>query len=238
MPDDVCKSMCDATRRKRSTVGKGSDADKRIGQAIASLEDPRQRRFVERFVETGNATQSAVVAGYPARSARTVASRLLRKAHIKDAVSRRNAEIMDALDFNPTRVIREIAQVARVNLADFTTIDEVDGTLAFDFRTTTRMQLAALSSIEREESDSGSGSRRRNKVKTHDKLRALDMLARILRMYPADRTELTGADGGPIATTHRIDIENLNVEQREQLRAVLLALKARQIEAERSSERG
>jgi hypothetical protein len=35
-----------------------------------------------------------------------------------------------------------------------------------------------------------------------------------------------------------IDIESLEHEQREQLRAVLLALKAKQIEAEKSSQAG
>jgi hypothetical protein len=76
------------------------------------------------------------------------------------------------------------------------------------------------------------------KFKTHDKLKALDMLAKMARLYPADRSEITGVDGGPIqtanlnATVHKIDIEALEPEQREQLRGVLLALKAKQIEAE------
>ena len=58
------------------------------------------------------------------------------------------------------------------------------------------------------------------------------MLAKMARLYPAERTELTGADGGPIqsanlhATVHKIDIESLDPEQRQQLRTVLLALKA------------
>ena len=51
------------------------------------------------------------------------------------------------------------------------------------------------------------------------------------RMYPAERTTGCG-DGGPIAaanlnaTAHKIDIAALEPEQRDQLRQVLLALKA------------
>jgi hypothetical protein len=77
------------------------------------------------------------------------------------------------------------------------------------------------------------------KIRTHDKLKALDMLAKMARLYPAERTELTGADGGPIATAnlhvHKIDIASLEPEQREQLRSVLLALKA-QHEASESED--
>ena len=75
------------------------------------------------------------------------------------------------------------------------------------------------------------------KYKLHDKLKALDMLAKMARLYPAERTELTGADGGPIQSAsvnvnHTMDIASLEPEQRDQLRQVLLALKAKQVEAE------
>ena len=94
----------------------------------------------------------------------------------------------------------------------------------------TRRHLAAVASVENTEKGV--------KYKTHDKLKALDMLARMGQLYPAERLEHTGVNGGPIAHMHTIDIESLEHEQREQLRAVLLALKAKQIEVERSSEAG
>src|SRR5580704_6826874 len=61
--------------------------------------DPRERRFVELFVETSNATRSALAAGYGRnyQNAGVYANRLLKKARIKDAVDRRNAELMARL---------------------------------------------------------------------------------------------------------------------------------------------
>jgi hypothetical protein len=61
----------------------------------------------------------------------------------------------------------------------------------------------------------------------------------MVRLYPAERTELTGADGGPIASAsvnvnHTMDIASLEPEQRDQLRSVLLALKAKREEADGS----
>jgi hypothetical protein len=75
------------------------------------------------------------------------------------------------------------------------------------------------------------------KIRMHDKLKALDMLAKMARMYPAERLETTGADGGPVqhahlhATVHKIDIGSLEPEQRDQLKQVLLALKVQASES-------
>jgi phage terminase small subunit len=229
MPEEAWKAMRDATRQARSTVGKCSGAGQRSGQMPALLEDPRERRFIERYVETNNGTQSAIVAGYSVKSARTIASQLLKRRNIKEAIERRNAELMDELNFTPDRIIRELAKIAGVNSADFIRIDQA-GQPHVDFSGVTRRHLAAVASVENTEKGV--------KYKTHDKLKALDMLARMGQLYPAERLEHTGVDGGPIAHMHTIDIESLEHEQREQLRAVLLALKAKQIEPERSPEAG
>ena len=198
--------------------------------------DPRERRFVELFVETSNATRSALAAGYGRnyQNAGVYANRLLKKARIRDSVDRRNAEIMAELDFTPSRIIAEIAKVAGVNTADFVSIDD-DGKPHLDLTGVKRAQMAAVASVDSETTEFGVKAR----VKMHDKLKALDMLAKMARLYPAERTELTGADGGPIqsanlnATVHTMDIASLEPEQRDQLRSVLLAIKAQH---ERDSE--
>jgi phage terminase small subunit len=216
MPEDRGKPTRGATRRGRSTVGGRSGADQRFGQMPALLEDPRQERFVTFYAENPNGTQAAVAAGYSPKSAH--------------AIARRNAELMADLDFTPQRIVREIAKVAGVNMADFISIDH-EGNPHIDLSGVKRRQLAAVGAVEGPIIEEGRVVKAA-KIRAHDKLKALDMLAKFARMYPADRAEITGADGGPIAHTHTIDIERLDVEQREHLRSVLLALKARQIEAE------
>jgi phage terminase small subunit len=202
--------------------------------------DPREQKFVELYVETSNATRSALPAGYGRnyQNAGVYATTLLKKPRIKNAVDKRNAEIMARFDFTPERIIREIAKIAEVNSADFITmVESADGTETpvIDFSRADRAHLAAVSSVE--------NGVKGTKYKTHDKLKALDMLARMSKLYPADRQELTGADGGPIQTAnlvvHKVNLEDLEPEQRDQLRQVLLALKAKheaQHEGESSSE--
>ena len=99
-----------------------------------------------------------------------------------------------------------------------------------------RRQLAAVGAVEGPIVEEGR-LMKAPKIRMHDKLKALDMLAKMASMYPAERHEHTGADGGPIvhmhAHAHKIDIASLEPEQRDQLKQVLLAIKAKH---ERDSE--
>jgi phage terminase small subunit len=221
-------------RRGRSTRGLHSDASQRIRQDLVTLEDPREERFVILYVENPNGTQAAIAAGYSPKSAHTIAHRLLKRSKIKDAIARRNAELMVELDFTPERIVREIAKVAAVNMADFVSIDN-EGNPHIDLGGVKRRQLAAVGAVEGPIVEEGRLVKA-PKIRMHDKLKALDMLAKMARLYPAERTELTGADGGPIQTAnlnvHKVDLAGLEPEQRDQLRQVLLALKAQQVEAE------
>jgi phage terminase small subunit len=175
-------AMCDTRRPRRSTHGLRPDCGGRIGKATAALADPREQRFVEQYVASANGKQSAIVAGYPVRSAHTLASRLLKKVYIREAIERRNAELMAELNFTPDRILKELSKIAAADV----------------------------------------------ELKGNDKVKALTELARLARMYPGDRVELTGHVEHQHA--HRVDLESLDHEQREQLRQTLTALKARQIE--------
>jgi phage terminase small subunit len=70
-------------------------------------------------------------------------------------------------------------------------------------------------------------------IKADHKLKSLIELAKIAKLYPAMQTELSGPNGGPLQTAsvnvnHTMDIASLEPEQRDQLRQVLLALKAKE----------
>jgi hypothetical protein len=71
-------------------------------------------------------------------------------------------------------------------------------------------------------------------LKGADKVKALELLAKLNRMFPGDRVEITGPGGGPVehAVAHRIDIASLEPQQRQQLKQALVALKAKQIDQE------
>jgi Terminase small subunit len=115
MPEDTLRAMRDATKRRRSTGSMRSNGRERIGKAIAVL-SLRERRFVLEYAKSSNGKQSAIVAGYPVRSAHTLASRLLKKVYIREAIERRNAEIMSELNFTPDRILQELGRVAAADV--------------------------------------------------------------------------------------------------------------------------
>ncbi|GEP60550.1 terminase small subunit [Reyranella soli] len=155
--------------------------------------DPRERRFVELYCETGKKAQAALVAGYGGNlnSASVQADRLCKRKRVIDAIDERMAQLIALYDMGPDRIKREVAAVASV----------------------------PLSQIE---------------LKGSDKIKALELMAKLSRMMPGDKVEVSGPGGGPIEVNanHRMDIAALGDDERAALKQVLLALKAKQIEHE------
>ena len=126
------------------------------------------------------------------------------------------------------RIIRELALIGFGNIDDFVAAQD-DGSLVVDFGTATREQMASLKSIEIDERmvDGTAAGVRKVKISMSDKRQALMDLAKIARLLPADRHEHSGPGGGPIAfdvkPEHKINIEAMTPEEREQLRTLLLA---------------
>jgi hypothetical protein len=141
----------------------------------------------------------------------------------------RLASTFDRYSITSDRIIRELALIGFANIGDFVVV-QADGSLVVDFGTATREQMASLKSIEIDERmvDGAATGVRKIKISMSDKRQALMDLAKIARMLPADRHEHSGPGGGPIAfdanvkEEHKINIEAMAPEEREQLRETLL----------------
>ena len=84
--------------------------------------------------------------------------------------------------------------------------------------------MAPLKSIEMDERtiDGASAGVRKVKISLSEKRQALMDLAKITRLLPADRLEHSGSIEHTVRPEHKIDIEAMAPEEREQLRAILL----------------
>jgi phage terminase small subunit len=194
--------------------------------------DPRHERFIALYIQNPNATRAYIAAGFTTnvKSAGVQGHRLLKMPRIRAEIAKRQAEFLQRYEVTQERIIAEFAKLAFSNIADFTQV-QADGSLKIDFSAAKREQLAALASIDEVLDSEG---RRGNRFRVHDKRGALIELARLARMYPGDRVEISGA----VEHQHRIDIESLGSEEREKLRQVLLSLKSKQIELEKAHEAG
>jgi phage terminase small subunit len=188
-----------------------------------------QRLFIEAYLVSKNITKAAIAAGCKERSAHAVGWKWFNTAEIRAEIDRRMAALFDRYAVTSDRIIRELAKIAFGNIGDFITVQD-GGSAIVDFGTATRDQMASLKSIEIDERTIAGAAPgvRRVKINLSDKRQALMDLAKITRMLPADRHEHSGPGGGPIAfdvdvkEEHKIDIEAMAPEERDQLRELLL----------------
>lgn len=75
----------------------------------------KQRRFIDEYIISGNATQAYLKAGYKVSEsvARRNASRLLTNADVKAEIERRNAEIQSEKTADMTEVMEYLTSVMR-----------------------------------------------------------------------------------------------------------------------------
>ena len=72
----------------------------------------RQQYFVEQYVLTGNATKSAIAAGYSQRSASSIGERLLRKDEVAAAVAASQSDLLERVMVDQDMVIAGLLKEA------------------------------------------------------------------------------------------------------------------------------
>jgi phage terminase small subunit len=140
----------------------------------------KQELFVSEYLVDLNATQAAIRAGYSRRDARNAGYRNLRRPQIKAAIDKAQAPRLAKLALDADTVLAELTRIARANLLDYMRFDE-DGIPIVDLSRLDRETAAALSEVVVEEflaAKAGRPAVRRVRFRMHDKLAALDKLAR------------------------------------------------------------
>ncbi|WP_462327360.1 terminase small subunit [Desulfobaculum sp.] len=168
----------------------------------------KQRRFVEEYLVDLNATQAAIRAGYSEKTARAQGYENLTKPDIAAAIEKAQARLARRTDITQERVLQELARIGFSDMADFLSwgpkgveLTASDGL--------TRDQSACVSEVSETVTQFGGSTR----IKLHSKTRALELLGRHLGLYPAQRHEVSGPDGGdiPVETRNAV-LERLLME--------------------------
>lgn len=133
---------------------------------------PRQRAFVHHMIITGNASEAARRAGYSEKSAADTGSRLVRHPAVAAALAVAQDSALKRLAVTEDRVLTEIARIAFADLTDYLTWGP-DGTVLKSSAMLDDDQSAAVAEVA--ETTAG-----RVRLKLHDKVRALDALAKRL----------------------------------------------------------
>ena len=160
---------------------------------------PKRARFASEFLVDCNATQAARRAGYSPKTAKQQGQRLLTSVDVQEALREAQQARSERTRITADRVLHELAAVAFARLSDVCTWSAAGPRL----RPSGKLSDDAAAAVQ-EVSETATG---RLRVKLHDKVRALDMLARHLRVYEEQAVTDTGAAARDIAQGIRDIIE-------------------------------
>ena len=167
---------------------------------------PKQKRFCEEYLVDLNGTQAAIRAGYSPKTADRYAGQLLEKTCVQEFIKQRQKALSKRTHITQEKVIGEISKIAFAdftNYADYrtekTVVDRdeetgepiIDYDVVIDVKDSKQVDGSVISEI-------GRGKDGTFKFKLHDKVKALDMLARHLGMYK-DKVEHSGEVGIQVA---------------------------------------
>jgi len=154
----------------------------------------QQQRFVAAYIKTGNATQSAIKAGYSKRSAHTTGQRLLKHAEVCAALRGSLQKAADSMDLTAERVLQELARLAFFDVRKLLNPDGTPKAIG-DLDDDTAAAIAGLEVASVGNAEMGVGQVLKYKVA--DKNSAIDKAMKHLRLL-TDKVELTGKDGADL----------------------------------------
>ena len=106
---------------------------------------PKQKAFAEYYIETGNATEAAIKAGYSKKTAKEVGYENLTKPHIKSYVDEKMKELEDKRIAKADEVLKYLTRVIRGEETEQVVVTENIG----DFMSEARVINKELSAKDR-----------------------------------------------------------------------------------------
>ena len=156
----------------------------------------REQIFAREYLIDLNGQAAAERAGYAPKTARITASRLLTNANVRQLIAKLTKEKLERLDISADWVLGELRKLAGY---DAGAIFNDDGSLK-SIQEWDASARAALVGLDHEKlfEHFGAGQAKHvgttRKIKLADKLRALELLGRHLKLF-TDRVEVSGMDG-------------------------------------------
>lgn len=175
-------------QRQQLALARARAAEVREAKAAHSPPTLRELRFAMHWIQTLNARESAIRAGYSAQDADQRGWRLMHRPRVKVLIERMQERYARDLRVETEQVLREYAHIGFANVGDF-----VDSEGRVDLSRVTREQMAAVSSVETETYVDGHGEEaevvKRVKLRFHSKTDALEALAKHLGLFERDNRQ-------------------------------------------------
>jgi phage terminase small subunit len=134
----------------------------------------KQRRFVDEYIISLNATQAAIKAGYSPKTAEQMGYKLVQNSSVSEALQKKRLKLEKKTEITQERILQELANVALANATDYVTITD-GGVQIVNTADIPPDKLAAIAGIKQTQTGI--------EIKTRDKLKALELLGKHLGMF-------------------------------------------------------
>ena len=143
----------------------------------------KQKAFVAEILVDLNATQAALRAGYSAKNAMHIGYQLLQKTLVQEAIQKAQVNREKRTEITQDRVLAELGKIGFSDLKDFVEFGPDGVSLKQD----ADVDGAVVAEVSETATQLGSSK----KIKLHDKMKALELLARHMGMLN-DKLAITG----------------------------------------------
>jgi phage terminase small subunit len=136
----------------------------------------KQKLFVNEYLANGfNATQAAIKAGYSVKTAGQQAARLLKNVKIKEMLAKRVREILTETEMMTLQWLKQVKNIAEYDMRKAAIWDD-SGLSLRPSESLDDATALAIQEVQYNQTDSGVTM----KIKSYDKVRALEQIAKFL----------------------------------------------------------
>lgn len=139
----------------------------------------QRKKFVDEYVKTRDPANSAIKAGYSARTAPQIAASLLKNDDVRESIDLRLTKISDKVDVSVEKILKELAAIAFTDRTELVSIDGGEVTIK-NTNNLTDDAKKVISGIKQ--------GKHGIEINMFDKIKALELLGKHQKMF-VDRTE-------------------------------------------------
>lgn len=169
----------------------------------------RRKQFIHEYLVDYNGTQAAIRAGYAVDSAAQEASRLLRNVKVKKSIAKRQEQLLKEISENQFRTAREIQRIA---LFDIRKLYDEQGNLkpVSQWDDDSAAAVAGVETVKKQDPDEVDDEGKPVwikvlKIRTHDKVRAQELLGRHQGFFN-DTLNIKTVDTGVIYLPRKVPV--------------------------------
>lgn len=159
---------------------------------------PKQELFCKEYLIDLNGTQAAIRAGYSEKTARSVASENLTKPDIQERIFALREKRSKRVEINADRVLSELGKIGFSNIADMRdSWEDLKNWDEIPDEVKSLISEIETNTTETPNKDGGATINTKIKVKLHDKLSALEKIAKHLGLYEKDNRQKNNNEVDP-----------------------------------------